>query len=280
MENLRGLLGVQGVRLAALCDCDQSVLDKGKTYFEGKGQKDIQTYQDIRKLLEDKNVDAVIDRHAEPLALAGRHLGGAGGQGCLRREAGLATTSAKAASSSKRARKYDKIFQTGTQSRSSHRLHRGGRMGPAKAISARSMWRAALCYKRRTSIGKVTGERADPGRHRLRSLVRPRAEGSRSTANSFHYDWHWVWDYGNGDLGNQGIHQMDIARWVLGEDALSPGSSASAAGLATRTTEKRRTRNSSFTTTQRPRSISKCAAYPPAPARRRWTHTAARASVS
>ena len=31
-----------------------------------------------------------------------------------------------------------------------------------------------------------------------------------------HYEWHWVWDYGNGDLGNQGIHQMDIARWGLG----------------------------------------------------------------
>ena len=37
-----------------------------------------------------------------------------------------------------------------------------------------------------------------------------------------HYDWHWVWPTGNGDLGNQGIHQMDMARWVLGEMALSP----------------------------------------------------------
>jgi predicted dehydrogenase len=37
-----------------------------------------------------------------------------------------------------------------------------------------------------------------------------------------HYDWHWVWPTGNGDLGNQGIHQMDLARWVLGETALSP----------------------------------------------------------
>ena len=38
----------------------------------------------------------------------------------------------------------------------------------------------------------------------------------------FHYDWHWFWDYGNGDLGNQGIHQMDIARWFLGEPELAP----------------------------------------------------------
>ena len=37
-----------------------------------------------------------------------------------------------------------------------------------------------------------------------------------------HYDWHWVWPTGNGDLGNQGIHQMDIARWALGKMELSP----------------------------------------------------------
>ncbi|MCX8107825.1 MAG: gfo/Idh/MocA family oxidoreductase, partial [Verrucomicrobiae bacterium] len=37
-----------------------------------------------------------------------------------------------------------------------------------------------------------------------------------------HYDWHWVWSTGNGDIGNQGIHQMDIARWFLGEPALAP----------------------------------------------------------
>jgi hypothetical protein len=36
------------------------------------------------------------------------------------------------------------------------------------------------------------------------------------TRKQFHYDWHWIWDYGNGDLGNQGIHQMDLARWGMG----------------------------------------------------------------
>ena len=36
-----------------------------------------------------------------------------------------------------------------------------------------------------------------------------------------HYDWHWVWPTGNGDLGNQGIHEMDVARWCLGVNELS-----------------------------------------------------------
>lgn len=38
----------------------------------------------------------------------------------------------------------------------------------------------------------------------------------------FHYDWHWKWAYGNGDLGNQGVHQMDLCNWILGVDALPP----------------------------------------------------------
>ena len=40
--------------------------------------------------------------------------------------------------------------------------------------------------------------------------------------DSLHYDWHWVWPTGNGDIGNQGIHQMDVCRWVIGQDKLAP----------------------------------------------------------
>ena len=43
------------------------------------------------------------------------------------------------------------------------------------------------------------------------------------TRPQFHYDWHWMWDYGNGDLGNQGIHQMDLARWALNVNDLGQG---------------------------------------------------------
>src|SRR5947207_5842361 len=62
---------------------------------------------------------------------------------------------------------------------------------------------------------------AAAGQRGLRSLVWTGAQGADSS-QAFHYDWHWFWDYGNGDVGNQGIHQMDIARWFLGEPELSP----------------------------------------------------------
>ena len=64
--------------------------------------------------------------------------------------------------------------------------------------------------------------------------MRPGPEAAAQRASSFHYDWHWFWDYGNGDLGNQGVHEMDKARWGLDKTrAAQVASSASAAGSAT-----------------------------------------------
>ncbi|HYG34401.1 MAG TPA: gfo/Idh/MocA family oxidoreductase, partial [Clostridia bacterium] len=116
-------------------------------------------------------------------------------------------------------RKYNRIVQAGTQCRSSSGIAeaiqyvREGHIG--KIIRVRG-----LCYKRRPSIGKVTAPTPIPasidydlwcGPAPMEPLMRKR----------LHYDWHWVWPTGNGDLGNQGIHQMDLGRWILGESELS-----------------------------------------------------------
>jgi predicted dehydrogenase len=71
-----------------------------------------------------------------------------------------------------------------------------------------------LCYKRRESIG-ARGTYQVPASVNYDVWCGP-APMSPLTRRQFHYDWHWQWDYGNGDLGNQGIHQMDLARWGLG----------------------------------------------------------------
>jgi predicted dehydrogenase len=116
------------------------------------------------------------------------------------------------------ARKYEKICQCGTQSRSNPGMIetiefiRSGKIGQVKVARG-------LCYKPRGSIG-AKGTYEVPasvnydlwsGPAALAPLTRPK----------LHYDWHWMWAYGNGDLGNQGIHQMDIARWGLGVKSLS-----------------------------------------------------------
>src|SRR6185369_15784345 len=102
---------------------------------------------------------------------------------------------------------------TGTQCRS-----QGGTVQAIEFIKAGKIGEVkvarGLCYKSRGSIGE-RGSYSPPasvnydvwcGPAPLNPLTRPK----------FHYDWHWQWDCGNGDLGNQRIHQMDIARWGLG----------------------------------------------------------------
>jgi hypothetical protein len=84
------------------------------------------------------------------------------------------------------------------------------------------LWALGTCYKRRPSIGKVTREQPLPAGLDYDLWCGPAPKKPLHRKN-LHYDWHWVWDTGNGDIGNQGPHQMDIARWFLGEDALSPG---------------------------------------------------------
>jgi predicted dehydrogenase len=116
------------------------------------------------------------------------------------------------------ARKYNKICQTGTQCRSMAGMREAmqyihdGKIGKVKVSRG-------LCYKRRPTIGAL-GNYPIPkgvnydlwlGPAPVAPLTRPR----------FHYDWHWQSPYGNGDLGNQGIHQMDLARWALNADRLS-----------------------------------------------------------
>jgi hypothetical protein len=81
----------------------------------------------------------------------------------------------------------------------------------------------ALCYKSRPSIGKVSGDQAPPKTmdYDLWCGPAPMSPPHRNTKNgTVHYDWHWIWNYGNGDLGNQGIHEMDKARWGLNKNTL------------------------------------------------------------
>jgi predicted dehydrogenase len=118
------------------------------------------------------------------------------------------------------ARKYQRICQTGTQCRSmagtiqAIEYVKAGKIGQVKVARG-------LCYKSRDSIGPK-GEYPVPASVDYNLWLGP-APRQPSRRRQFHYDWHWFWDFGNGDLGNQGIHQMDIARWGLGVDTLSKG---------------------------------------------------------
>src|SRR5262249_42104153 len=117
------------------------------------------------------------------------------------------------------ARKHDKIVQCGTQSRSSTGMREAMAFLHAGKIGKISVAQGT-CYKRRASIGKVDGEQPIPKTCDYDLWCGP-AEKLPLMRKNLHYDWHWVWNTGNGDLGNQGIHEMDKARWGLGKNELA-----------------------------------------------------------
>ena len=122
------------------------------------------------------------------------------------------------------ARKYNKIVQTGTQSRSSFAIKEAVEWG--RPVTSERSSSLAACA---TSLGAASAKRKEPKKCRRidydlwcgPALLDP-PRRNNSQFGSIHYDWHWFWDYGCGDLGNQGIHEMDRARWFLGESELSP----------------------------------------------------------
>ena len=217
-NHISGMNDLADAKVVALCDVDTSVIEREKKRFDDRGMP-AEVYVDMRKLLENKDVDTI--SIATP-----NHWHSLGAIWAI--QAGKDVYLEKPVSHNvwegrkvvEAARKYKKIVQTGTQSRSNTGMReaveyiREGNLGKIKLVRG-------LCYKRRASIGKVDGPQPIPDSINYDLWCGP-APMEPLMRKNLHYDWHWVWPTGNGDLGNQGIHQMDIARWILGEDALSP----------------------------------------------------------
>ena len=217
-DHLDGLRKVKGTRLVALCDVDSEVLARETKKCQESGQQ-VEGYTDIRKLLENPDIDVVTfgtPNHWHSLASIWAVQAGKD----VYVEKPVSHNVWEGRQLVVAARKYNRIVQTGTQIRSNPGMREAmawlhaGNLG--KIIRARG-----LCYKRRDSIGKVDGPQPIAPSIDYDLWCGP-APKSPLMRKRLHYDWHWVWETGNGDLGNQGIHQMDVARWALGESELSP----------------------------------------------------------
>jgi predicted dehydrogenase len=223
-DHINGYKKVKGVRLVALCDVDKKVLDGAVKNLADEGTK-VEAYTDIRKLLENKNIDAIsiaTPNHWHALATIWSVQAGKD----VYVEKPVSHNVWEGRKMVEAARKYNKIVQTGTQSRSSLEGIKQAVEWVRKGELGKITIARGLCYKPRASIGKTTGPQPVPDSVDYDLWCGPAPKNPpRRNSKSFgpiHYDWHWTWDYGNGDLGNQGIHQMDIARWFLGEMELAP----------------------------------------------------------
>lgn len=205
--------------LVAVVDADEAHGNQRVEAIEKWLGKAPKYYRDMRKMLEDPSIDVVsiaTPNHWHSLAAIWAIQ--AGKQVYVEKPVSHNVSEGRRVVQA--ADKYKAVVQTGTQCRSNPGMRqaiefvRSGKIGEVKLARG-------LCYKRRKSIGPK-GAYAVPASVDYNLWTGP-APMKPLTRARLHYDWHWIWDTGNGDLGNQGIHQMDIARWGLGADDIGYG---------------------------------------------------------
>lgn len=210
--HIDGYLGLDNVEVATLIDVDETQFAARQRQIRDKtGREAARTVNDIRRALEDKDLDAVsiaTCNHTHSL------------YAILACQAGKDVYVEKPMSHNvweggkvvEAARKYGRIVQHGTQQRSSE--------SRAKEIAAvksgnygRLLVSKGYCCKPRWSIGFKAP--TDPPPHLNWDAWLGPAPMQPYHENLVHYNWHWFWDFGNGDTGNQGVHEIDVARWAI-----------------------------------------------------------------
>ncbi|MBM3851736.1 MAG: Gfo/Idh/MocA family oxidoreductase, partial [Verrucomicrobia bacterium] len=203
-NHIQSLQRIKGVRLVALCDVDSTVLTRAKASLAADGA-DVKTYVDLRELVASSEVDAVsIASPNHQHALQAIWACQAGKDVYVEKPVSHNVWEGRQLVAA--AAKHNRIVQAGTQIRSGSGLQeavawvRAGNLG--KITAARG-----FCYKRRDSIGLADGPLQIPPQINFDLWCGP-APLVPPKRKRLHYDWHWVHATGNGDVGNQGIHQM------------------------------------------------------------------------
>jgi predicted dehydrogenase len=212
MDHVKRFSKVPGVEIAAVCDIDENVLGTRLGDIERLDLPRPRAFTDVRKVLEDKSIDAItVAAPNHWHSLMGIWASQAGKDSYVEKPCSHNWWEGKQLVAA--ANRYNVIMQMGMQSRSSPALQEAVRHLREGLIGDVYMARG-LCFKWRDTIGHQPKQAVPPGVHYDLWLGPARDLGF--TLNRFHYNWHWFWDTGNGDLGNQGIHEVDIARWGLG----------------------------------------------------------------
>ncbi len=217
-DHVGGFAGRNNCTVVTICDADSAVVGPAMKKAE-KAQGHAPRYeQDLRRVLDDKDIDVVsiaTPNHWHALAAIWAMQSGKD----VYVEKPVSHNVREGRRLVEVARATNRICQTGTQIRSMPGIREAMQFLHEGKLGKISVARG-LCYKSRPSIGKVQADQPVPKTvdYDLWCGPAPKVPLHRF---KLHYDWHWQWNYGNGDLGNQGIHQMDVARWGLGKHQLA-----------------------------------------------------------
>jgi predicted dehydrogenase len=218
MAHVREWSGRPDAEIVAICDVDEKAFGKAAQAVAKKTGKTPRFERDLRKVCEDRSIDVVsvaTPNHWHALGAVWAVQGGKD----VYLEKPVSHNVHEGRVIVQMARKHGRIVQTGSQSRSNPGMRqfidyvRSGKLG--KVTLSRG-----LCYKERDSIGKVASAGAPPPGLDYDLWLGPAPARKDVPREKLHYDWHWQWDYGGGDIANQGSHEMDKARWGLGKSTL------------------------------------------------------------
>jgi predicted dehydrogenase len=209
---------VAGAKIVALCDIDQTFLDREVQAFKTRGET-VATHTDLRRVFDDNTIDAVVialPNHWHALATIWACQAGKD----VYVEKPFSYNIWEGQQMVAAARKYGRMVQVGTQNRSSTLLReafdylRGGHVGAIR-------YAHALVYRARDGIGRVDAPTPPPGTvdYDLWCGPAPKTPLMRKQLN---YEWHWFWGTGNGEIGNNGIHVIDVCRWAMGQNQTPP----------------------------------------------------------
>jgi len=220
-SHMGGFSALKDVEVTTLCDPDSRLFKpRSEKYFTKRGRPAPKVEQDLRRVLEDKDIDVIsiaTPNHWHSLATIWACQAGKD----VYVEKPMTHNIYEGRKVLDAAKKYNRIVQHGTQLRSSKGFQEGIQLLKDGFIGDVYMARC-VCYKWRPSIGP-----AHPGKPPKEldwdvwqgpAQERPFMLNEQGEGIYVHYYWHWVWAYGNGDIGNQGVHQLDAARWGLGVD--------------------------------------------------------------
>lgn len=205
--------------MVALCDADANVLDRGVKAVERAQGKAPKAYKDIREALQDKEIDAITIATPNHWHSLGAIWACQAGKDVYV-EKPLSHNVWEGRQLVAAAEKYKRIVQHGTQSRSSATLirdlkliHEGfiGKIGESRGYVYKNGNRRAIGHGKPGPVPEHLDWTLWQGPSRDRQFL---INVDREKPGLYvHYDWHWFWEYGNGEIGNQGVHEMDIACW-------------------------------------------------------------------